>query len=59
MKPESFCDECLNVAYDNVGSDYDLQVQVLSSMGNMLEDHICEARDNIDTSCICLCRRYE
>ena len=52
---KNYCDECLEVAYDNVGGDYMLQVQILSSMGDMIEDHICESRDKVDTSCNCLC----
>lgn len=51
----TYCDECLNIAYDNIGSDYQSQVEMLSTIGDMIEDHICEAKDNVDTNCNCLC----
>ena len=50
-----YCDDCLTIAYDNVGANPTLQEQFLSVAGQEIEDHICTQREEPELKIKCLC----
>lgn len=54
-----YCDECLTIAYDNVGPNPALQKQFLSIAGQEIEDHICIQTEEpeLNKKCLCPCNK--
>ena len=52
------CDDCITVAYDNGIQSYDDQVVTMLDAGDVLEDHLCVAREEpeLNIQCDCNCR---
>jgi hypothetical protein len=51
------CDDCLNVAYDLIGTKGGLEAQedLMREIGQELEDHSCEAVEEPEIECSCAC----
>jgi len=52
-----YCDDCLTIAYDNVGANPTLQEQFLSVAGQEIEDHMCAHKEESDIPCKCPCNK--
>ena len=50
------CDSCLLIAYDEGFEGSKEQEQVMIELGDMCEDHLCDAQEEPDIKCVCGCR---
>jgi len=50
------CDSCCLIAYDEGFEGSKEQEQVMIEMGDMCEDHLCDAQEEPDIKCVCGCR---
>ena len=50
------CDSCCLIAYDEGFEGSEEQEQVMIEMGDMCEDHLCDAQEEPDIKCLCGCR---
>ena len=57
-KAAEICDDCATVAYDRgVVDDWNLQVEMMVTLGDELPDHLCTAKEepSIGIECRCGC----
>ena len=50
------CDSCCLIAYDEGFHGIKEQEDAMIEMGEMCEDHLCDAQEEPDIKCVCGCR---
>ena len=55
-KSDEVCDSCCLIAYDEGFESSKEQEEVMIEMGEMCEDHLCDAQEEPDIKCLCGCR---
>jgi len=50
------CDSCCLIAYDEGFEGSKEQEDAMIEMGEMCEDHLCDAQEEPDIKCVCGCR---
>ena len=54
----TYCDSCMNAAYDEVGDGIEVQTMVLDQMADLLPDHLCDHGEEPDIPCDCAAHSF-